>query len=761
MSARSMTRKGEGGGAKRLRPDGQLIDSSPTSVAQPLIPEDELMLLLTRRHKNPHSILGVHLTAQGVVVRALHPGAKSVSLLVEGEPSRQMVEIDESGLFQIVLEERARIFAYRLEVSYPNGRGFTLRDPYAFPPTLGEIDLYLSGEGRHEHIYQKLGSHVRELGGEAGVSFAVWAPSAASVSVVGHFNGWDARLHMMRKLGASGIWEIFIPELKPGAIYKYEIRTLYGATLLKADPYAFRAEIPPLTSSIVYESSYCFNDEEWLDKRTKTDLFSCPISIYEVHIGSWRRVPGEGDRALSYRELAAALADYVEEMGFTHVEFLPLMGYPFGGSWGYQVSSYYAPTPRFGTPDDFRFLVNHLHERGIGVILDWVPAHFPKDAWSLGRFDGTALYEHGSPHEGEHPDWGTYIFNYGRNEVRNFLQANALFWIKEYHLDGLRLDAVASMLYRNYNREPGKWVPNNHGGCENLEAVTLLKELNEIVHDRCPGVRVMAEESTIWAGVSRPTYTGGLGFTYKWDLGWMQDTLAYFSTDPIYRRHRHHNLTSGLLYAWSENFVLPLSHDEVVHGKGSLINKMPGDRWQRFANLRALYAYMWARPGKKLLFMGGEFGQWREWNFDASLDWHLLDAADHLGLKRLVRDLNHCYREEPALWEADTEPSGFQWIAADGADDNLIAFVRKAPAAMRQLVCVCNFSPVTRYSYRLGLPAAGEYREVLNTDAKIYGGTNVRNDNGLRAEPVPSHGQEYSALVILPPLAVLWFRASR
>ncbi|HYE64305.1 MAG TPA: 1,4-alpha-glucan branching protein GlgB, partial [Pyrinomonadaceae bacterium] len=703
---------------------------------------------------------GAHPSPAGVIVRAFRPDAEKVELLVEDEPPRPMVQSHPAGFFELVVTDRTEVFAYQLRVHYSAASVYTFRDPYAFLPTLGDFDTYLFGEGRHERLYEKLGAHVKNYGEISGVSFAVWAPSAQGVSVVGDFNSWDGRLHQMRGLGASGIWEIFIPDLGPGALYKYEIRTPKGLPFLKTDPYAFYTEIPPATSSIVYHSTYQFEDGDWIEERARREYWREPLSIYEVHFGSWRRILEEGNRPLRYREMAPILADYVLEMGFTHVEFMPLKEHPYGGSWGYQVGAYYAPSARYGTPDDFRFLVDHLHRRGVGVIMDWVPAHFPKDAFALGRFDGTGLYEHLDSRKGEHPDWGTYIFNYGRNEVRNFLLANALFWINEYHMDGLRVDAVASMLYLDYSRAEGQWVPNRYGGRENLEAIAFLKELNAVVHAYHPGILMIAEESTAWPGVSHPTSSGGLGFDFKWNMGWMHDTLQYFSKDPIHRLYHHNLLTFGLIYAWSENFILPFSHDEVVHGKGALLNKMPGDRWQKFANLRALYGYMWAHPGKKLLFMGGEFGQWREWTEEQSLDWHLLDYQYHEGLHSLVRDLNHIYRERPAYWEADSQPAGFQWIEPNDARSNVLSFMRIAPSTGQKIVCVCNFSPVVQEGYRLGLPQAGFYRQVLNTDATRYGGSGVGDVEGITAEAVAWQGQPYSATLTLPPLAVVWLEAT-
>ena len=625
-----------------------------------------------------------------------------------------------------------------------------------FSPTLGDVDLHLFGEGRHERIYEKLGAHCLTHEGKRGVAFAVWAPNANRVSVVGNFNAWDSARHAMRPLGSSGVWEIFIPGLRAGELYKYAIRK--GRTeFFKADPYAFMMEGPPETSSIVFKSSHKFRDRAWLTKRQKQEAWREPLSIYEVHFGSWRRVTEDGARPLTYREMAPLLADYVLQSGFTHVEFLPLKEHPYGPSWGYQVSAYFAPSSRYGTPDDFRFLVDHLHQKGIGVIMDWVPAHFPKDAFALGRFDGTALYEHEDPRKGEHPDWGTYIFNYGRNEVRNFLIANALFWLREFHLDGLRVDAVASMLYLDYSRKEGEWIPNEFGGRENLEAISLLKELNEVAHRECPGTLMIAEESTAWPAVSRPVYAGGLGFDFKWNMGWMHDTLKYFQTDPLFRGGNHNALTFGLLYAWSENFILPFSHDEVVHMKGALLNKMPGDEWQKFANLRALYGYMWAHPGKKLLFMGGEFGQWREWNETESLDWHLLETPTHRGVQLLLQDLNRLYRNHPGLWEADTDASGFSWIEVDNAAENVIAFRRIAPSTGKEIIFVGNFSPLVREGHRIGLPRKGTYKQILNTDSEDYCGGGFGVVKSIKAEKVPWHGLDYSAEITLPPLGVMWF----
>jgi 1,4-alpha-glucan branching enzyme len=719
-------------------------------------PPSELDRLVALRNRDPHALLGAHAVDGGTIVRAYRPDAEDIYLILGEGKRMRMTRREGTDLFQVLVKDASPGFSYRFELVLRDGTRTTIVDPYHFLPTLGELDLYLLGEQTLERPWERMGANVREIDGIAGVAFTVWAPNAEGISVVGEFNHWDGRTHMMRSLGPSGIWELFIPELEAGVRYKYEIRTPDDGYHLKADPYSKATEPPPATASVIYDSHYQFGDYGWMDARRAADVLRRPMSIYEVHLGSWRRVPEEKNRPLTYRELAIQLADYLTEMGFTHVELMPVMEHPFTGSWGYQVTGFFAPTARYGTPDDFRFLVDHLHQRGIGIILDWVPAHFPRDEFGLGRFDGTALYEHRDPRQGEHPDWGTYVFNYGRDEVRAFLINSALFWLSEYHADGLRFDAVASMLYLDYGKREGQWVPNIHGGRENLDAISLLRMLNQRAYGHDRGVTTIAEESTDWPAVSRPTYVGGLGFGLKWDMGWMHDTLEYFSKEPIHRRYHHRDLTFGLLYAYTENFILPLSHDEVVYGKRSMLNKMPGDRWQQFANLRSLYAYMWARPGKKLLFMGGEFGQWNEWNHDHSLDWNLLEQPEHRAVQRLMRDLNRIYRAEPALWIADVEPAGFRWIDADDADDNVIAFVRIAPGTNRKIVCICNFAPVVRYNHRLGLPGPGYYREILNTDSEWYGGSNVGNNGGVQAEAVASHGSDYSAALTLPPLAVVW-----
>ncbi|NED97399.1 1,4-alpha-glucan branching protein GlgB [Phytoactinopolyspora alkaliphila] len=614
---------------------------------------------------------------------------------------------------------------------------------------IGEMDLHLIGEGRHERLWEVLGAHVRTEDGVAGVSFAVWAPNAREVRVAGDFNHWDGITTPLRQV-SGGVWVGFVPGIGDGTLYKYQILGADDTWQEKADPMARRTERPPAQASIVHESQYTWNDSAWMDRRSSFSAHDRPMSVYEVHLGSWRK-----DR--SYRDLAHELTEYVRELGFTHVELLPVAEHPFGGSWGYQVTSYYAPTARFGTPDEFKYLVDALHQAGIGVLVDWVPAHFPKDTWALARFDGTALYEHEDPRRGEHPDWGTYVFNYGRNEVRNFLVANALFWLQEYHIDGLRVDAVASMLYLDYSRGEGAWLPNVHGGRENIDAISFLQETNATTYKTVPGIVTIAEESTAWPGVSKPTHVGGLGFGLKWNMGWMHDSLDYMAREPIHRQYHHHQMTFSMMYAYSENFMLPLSHDEVVHGKGSLLRKMPGDRWQQLANLRAYYAYMWAHPGKQLLFMGCEFGQESEWAESRELDWWLLDSPDHTGLKRLVGDLNAVYRETPAMWTQDADPVGFQWIDANDALGNVFSFLRYGSDGS-VLACVTNFSPVPHESYRLGLPVAGAWDEVINTDAETYAGSGVGNLGRVDAVDEPWHGRPASATLRLPPLATLWLR---
>ncbi|MDQ4132974.1 MAG: 1,4-alpha-glucan branching protein GlgB [Actinomycetota bacterium] len=622
--------------------------------------------------------------------------------------------------------------------------------------TLGDVDIYLHGEGRHEQLWHHLGAHPSQRDGVQGAAFAVWAPNARRISVVGDFNAWDGRKHQMEPVGSSGIWEAFVPEAGPGARYKYEILGSDDVLRLKADPFAFATEEPPNTASVVYSSSYDWTDDRWIAQRSATDPLTRPISVYECHLGSWRRVPEEDNRSLTYREMADVLPDYLVDMGFTHVEFLPVAEHPFAGSWGYQVSAYYAPSARFGTPDDFRALVDAFHARGLGVIVDWVPAHFPKDDFALARFDGTALYEHVDPRRGEHPDWGTLVFNVSRNEVRNFLLANALYWIEDFHVDGLRVDAVASMLYLDYSRNEGEWIPNRYGGREDLDAVAFLKEMNEVVHGRYPGVMTIAEESTAWPAVSRPTYAGGLGFSFKWNMGWMHDTLEYFTKDSVFRRYHHGQLTFGLHYAFSENFILPLSHDEVVHGKGSLLGKMPGFGRERLAHLRTLFAWMWAHPGSQLLFMGCELAQEQEWSHDRSLDWHLLDDPGHRGVHELVRALNRVGNDEPALYERQYDPSGFAWIDASDVDQNVFSFARFSADGRRALACVANLAGAERPGYRIGLPHPGQWTPVLDTADVHFGGDGGLSPEPRSAEPVAWHGREQSISLDLRPISVVW-----
>ena len=626
---------------------------------------------------------------------------------------------------------------------------------------LSNDDLFLFNEGSHYRLYEKLGAHPITVGGVEGTYFAVWAPNAKQVFVMGDFNGWNKSSCPLCTKGESGIWEGFIPGVTEGTIYKYYVVChRRGYRVEKADPFAFYAEMPPKTASITWDLGYSWGDQTWMEKRHTYNAPDTPVSIYEVHLGSWRRVPEEDNRHLSYRELAPGLAEYVKQMGFTHVEFLPIMEHPFYGSWGYQVTGYFAPTSRYGTPQDFMYLVDYLHQNDIGVILDWVPSHFPSDEHGLGYFDGTHLYEHGDRRQGVHPEWNSFIFNYGRHEVRSFLLSSALFWLDKYHIDGLRVDAVASMLYLDYGRKAGEWIPNKDGGRENLEAIAFLRRFNEAVYQEFPDVQTIAEESTAWPMVSRPTYLGGLGFGLKWDMGWMHDTLEYITKDPIYRKYHHNDLTFRLVYAFFENFVLPLSHDEVVHGKGSLLGKMPGDDWQRFANLRLLLGYMYAQPGKKLLFMGGEFGQRREWAHDESLEWHLLDYSPHSGLKRWVEDLNRFYRGQPALYELDFEQAGFEWIDCNDVGHSVVSLVRKGHSPDDLLVVVCNFTPTTHSKYRLGVPQSGFWKELLNSDAREYGGSGQGNLGGKEAAPIPLHGRPYSLTISLPPLAAVFLESS-
>ncbi|HVI52509.1 MAG TPA: 1,4-alpha-glucan branching protein GlgB [Candidatus Sulfotelmatobacter sp.] len=723
----------------------------------------EVDSVLGARHGNPFAFLGPHVVGGDCHVRTVQPRAVRV-WVVDADGETVIAELERLRVegFFAGPTGRADIFSYRLKLDFGNGHSRVVDDPYRFPPVLGDLDLHLIGEGTHLHLYRRLGAHLAEMDGVAGVSFAVWAPNARRVSVVGDFNHWDGRVNPMRLRHGVGIWEIFIPEIGPGEVYKYEILGKDGQLLpQKADPYGFYAEVPPCTASVVYDlKSYDWNDQSWLERRQQAAQREAPISIYEVHLGSWKRVPDEGYRSLTYRELADDLGAYCQEMGFTHIELLPVHEHPFTGSWGYQPIGLYAPTSRFGSPDDFRYFVDRLHQLGVGVIIDWVAGHFPTDVHGLAWFDGTHLYEHADPRQGMHKDWNTLIFNYGRNEVCNYLYSNALFWLDEYHVDGLRVDAVASMLYLDYSREPGEWVPNRFGGNENLEAIEFLRRMNQVVYAEHPGAMTIAEESTAWPMVSRPVHLGGLGFGYKWNMGWMHDTLRYMGKDPIHRRYHHDDLTFGLLYAFHENFVLPLSHDEVVHGKGSVFGRMKGDRWQRFANLRAYYAFMFAHPGKKLLFMGQEFGQENEWNVDASLDWHLLNDPMHEGVRRCVKDLNRVYRDLPPLHSQDCEGRGFSWIDCNDRDNSVISWVRHSDDGEIAVVVV-NFTPVVREDYRLGVPRPGWYREVMNTDSDYYGGSNVGLDGGAQTDDIAWHGQPVSVPLRLPPLGALILKLER
>ncbi len=715
------------------------------------------------RHGDPFAVLGPHVldegAGSGVVIRAFLPKAEKVMLVPLGVdlPPQPMGQIHPEGLFETLLVGRREAVAYRLRWAGPSCAETEINDPYRFPSTLSDYDLYLLGEGAHYRVYEKLGAHRVSLEGVPGVRFGVWAPNARRVSVVGDFNAWDGRVHPMRLHPGNGVWEIFLPGLGPGALYKFEVLPQGDRPpMLKADPFALAFEVPPRTASVVADLAYEWGDAEWMAERAKRNALGAPVAIYEVHLGSWRRVPEEGNRFLTYREAAQELAPYAKALGYTHVELLPVTEHPYYASWGYQTLGYFAPTCRYGSPQDFMYFVDTLHQHGIGLILDWVPAHFPRDPHGLVYFDGTHLYEHEDPRLREHPDWGTRIFNYGRNEVANFLLGSALFWLDRYHIDGLRVDAVASMLYLDYGRKQGEWVPNRYGGRENLEAITFLKRLNETLYRYYPDVMSIAEESTSWPMVSRPTHVGGLGFGLKWNMGWMHDLLTYMSKVPIHRKYHHNHLTFGLLYAWHENFVLPLSHDEVVYGKGSLHRKMPGDDWQKFANLRVFYAFMYGHPGKKLLFMGGEFGQTNEWYHEASLDWQLLEMGPyHRGLQQLVRDLNALYRAQPALHEVDFQPEGFQWIDCNDWEGSIVAFLRRGRNPENFVVFVCNFTPVVRQGYRIGVPRPGFYREVLNTDAAIYGGSDVGNGGGVLAEAISHHGYGQSLELTAPPLAAL------
>jgi len=724
----------------------------------PLRPET-IDALVTGQHGDPFAVLGPHAGREGMVsVRALLPAARAVAAVTPDGTVSPLRAVHPAGFWEGEVPGRRLPLEYRLRVVDDQGEVSEVEDPYRFPPTLSPYDLHLLGEGTHYRLFERLGAHPIRHEGVEGVRFVVWAPNARRVSVVGDWNGWDGRRQPMRLHPGNGLWELFVPGVTLDARYKYEIIGRDGELLaLKTDPvaFAFEPDEPRTASAVTDLNAFAWGDAEWMDERKRRNALHRPMSVYEVHLGSWRRP--EAGTLPSYREVAEQLADYVSEMGFTHVELLPITEHPYYASWGYQTLGYYAPTRRYGNPTDFMAFVDTLHRRGIGVIMDWVPAHFPKDAHGLAYFDGTHLYEHDDPHLRDHPDWGTRVFNFGRREVANFLIANAVFWLERYHIDGLRVDAVASMIYRDYSRKAGEWVPNEFGGRENLEALAFLKKLNEVVYGGQPGASTIAEESTAWPQVSRPVHLGGLGFGFKWNMGWMHDILEYMQHQPVHRKYHHNQLTFGLLYAWTENFVLPLSHDEVVYGKRSLAHKMPGDDWQRFANLRLLYAFMWAYPGKKLLFMGGEFGQSDEWNHDHALDWWLLDTGPfHRGVQQLVKDLNRVYRSDPSLYEVDFEPAGFQWIDCSDWEQSVVTFCRFSRRQERLLLCACNFTPVARTGYRVGVPRPGHYREILNTDAALYGGGDVGNSGGVSSEPTPWHGQPHSVVLTIPPLAAVW-----
>jgi 1,4-alpha-glucan branching enzyme len=728
-----------------------------------ILTQGELESLIHVTHRCPHQLLGMHPLGDGsgVVVRALVPNAAKVEIQPVHEkdkPAITLERVHESGVFEGMTPKASRVYAYDLVITDHQGKVRRSRDAYSFLPTLGEMDLYLFGQGNERRIYDKLGAQLRTIDGVPGTSFAVWAPNAQRVSVVGAFNNWDGRYHAMRSLGGSGVWEIFIPNIGEGTLYKYEIRNAHGSIALKTDPYGFFFEPAPKNASIVWDNrKFQWTDDQWIERRREQDWLRAPVSIYEVHMGSWRKK--NSYESLGYRELAGPLVDYLRRMNFTHVEFMPISEHAFYPSWGYQVTGFYSTTSRYGTPDDFQYLVNSLHEAGIGVFVDWVPAHFPRDEWALARFDGTALYEHEDPRKGAHQDWGTLIFNFGRHEVKNFLTANALFWCDRFHVDGLRVDAVASMLYLDYSRKEGEWVANEFGGRENLEAVEFLRHFNHVTHTEFPGVVTVAEESTAWPLVTRPPYLGGLGFSFKWNMGWMHDTLGYFQRNPVYRKYHQNDLTFAMLYHHNENFLLPLSHDEVVHGKGSLIGRMPGDDWQQFANLRVVLGYQWLFPGKKLLFMGGEFGQRSEWNANQSLDWHLLEQGPyHCGLQRFVEDANKLYKATPALWKGDYDYDGFFWVDCSDHESSVMSFIRQNHDRTSRVLVIMNLTPIPRHHYRVGLPEAGFWQEVLNSDAEIYGGSNWGNMGGVTAEDYQVHAQPFSGQFTLPPLSIIAFR---
>ncbi len=739
------------------------MKSDTETISNPRASDPSAIEQFTRvEHPDPYSFLGLHeVDGGGMVVRVFRPDASAISVQPDSGAAVEMKKVHTAGFFEAVFADKKERFSYRLKVTDPDGKeGKPEGDTYSFGNLLGEQDIHFLSEGSHRQLHKIFGAHRREFDGVVGMSFVVWAPNAQRVSVVGDFNNWDGRLNIMRKRIEVGAWEVFVPGVDYGAHYKFEIVGAHGELFKKTDPFAFFAQHGTSTAGITYDlDQYKWQDSEWMEKRKTADPYHKAASVYEVHLGSWARVPEEDDRFLSYLEFADRLLDHVVKLGFTHIELMPVAEFPFDGSWGYQVCGFFAPTSRFGTPDEFRHFVDRCHQRGIGVIVDWVPGHFPKDAHGLAKFDGTALYEHADPRQGEHMDWGTLIFNYGRTEVRNFLLSNALFWLEQYHIDGLRVDAVASMLYLDYSREEGEWIPNKDGGRENLEAISFLREWNAIVYEEHPGVMTIAEESTAFTGVSRPTDQGGLGFGFKWNMGWMHDFLAYMQREPVHRRFHHGEATFSMIYAYHENFFLVLSHDEVVHGKKSLLSKMPGDRWQQLANLRLFYAWMFAHPGKKLLFQGAEFAAPDEWNHDKSLDWHLLEFDEHAGVQRLVGDLNKIYCADPALHELDHEARGFEWIEHSDSDNSVFSFIRRGLKGEETLV-VINATPVPRDAHRLGVNRPGRYEEVLNTDAACYGGSDFGNAGGIDSESVSWQGRDDSIQVKLPPLATVFFRLS-
>ncbi|KUK15646.1 MAG: 1,4-alpha-glucan branching enzyme GlgB [Petrotoga mobilis] len=723
----------------------------------PILTEKEINMLVNADCHDPFIYLGLReLDEENLVIRVLQPFAKE-AYLISKNTTVKLDKIHEAGLFEKKIPG-SQIFEYEIKCTDYNGNTWTYKDPYSFLPVISEYDRYLFNEGNHYKIYEKLGAHPMKINGIEGVLFSTWAPNAKRVSVVGNFNNWDGRIHQMRVLGQSGIWEIFIPDVVEGDLYKFEIKTQNGDLLLKTDPYGTYFEVRPKTAAIVYDihNKHTWNDSKWMEERKTKNWIKEPMSIYEVHLGSWAKK--EENQFLNYRELADKLSEYLKENHFTHIELLPVSEHPLDISWGYQVTGYYAPTSRFGKPEDFMYFVDKMHQEGIGVIVDWVPGHFPKDGHALGRFDGTALYEHLDSRLGEHKDWGTYIFNYGRNEVKNFLLANALFWLDKYHIDGLRVDAVASMLYLDYSRQDGEWIPNKYGGRENLEAIDFIKHLNTVAYQYFPGIVTIAEESTAFPGVTTPVHAGGLGFAFKWNMGWMNDTLRYFSKDPIFRRYHQNDLTFSLVYAFSEKFILSISHDEVVHGKRSLLEKMPGDDWQKFANLRLFYSYMFAHPGKSLLFMGSEIAQRKEWNCSYSLDWHLLQYEPHKKTQQFLKDLNILYKNHPALYEIDHSYEGFEWIDFNDSDNSVISFIRKSENEDEIIVCVFNFTPVPRDNYRIGVPKKGAYQEILNTDWAQYYGSGVDNPKEVYSQDIPMHGREQSIILTLPPLGGLYFK---